>query len=65
MKCSPDPAAVLRAFVAQHPTQTAAARALGVGDAYLSDLLHGRRLFSDVMLAKLGLERVIVTRKAS
>lgn len=47
----------LRQFVAQHPTQAAAAKALGISSPYLHDLLQGRRLFSVKMLDRLGLER--------
>lgn len=55
-----DPLVVLKAFVSQHPSQTAAARALGISQAYLNDLLWGRRTFSEPMLAKLGLRRLVV-----
>lgn len=55
-----DPREALMALVKQMGTQTAVARSLGIGDSYLSDLLHGRRDFSDEMLAKLGLRRVVV-----
>ena len=55
---------VLKAFMARYPTQKEAAAALGVSAAYLVDLKRGSRGFSNAMLEKLGLERVI-TRKAS
>jgi plasmid maintenance system antidote protein VapI len=49
----------LRAYVASHPTQTAAAQAIGCSTSYLSDLLRARRHLSPAILQKLGLERVI------
>lgn len=55
-----NPHDALMALVKQHGTQHAAAKALGVGDVYVSDLLNGRRKFSDEMLAKLGLRRIVV-----
>lgn len=56
---------VLRAFVAQYKTQADAAAALKLSQSYLTDLLRGRRAFSDAVLRKLGLERVIVERKSA
>jgi plasmid maintenance system antidote protein VapI len=50
----------LQAFVAKFPTQKAAAEALGIKPAYLSDLVNMRRDLSDNILAKLRLKRVIV-----
>jgi len=50
----------LETFVAKHPSQRDAAVALGVSQAYLSDILRGNRRCSDGVLSKLGLERVIV-----
>lgn len=50
----------LHKFVDQYPTQKDAARALGVSPAYLSDVKNGRRTFSDNLLQKLGLRRVVV-----
>ena len=55
-----DPLAALRAFVKQHGTQRQAAVALEISTAYLSDILNGRRDFSDEILAKLGLKRSVV-----
>ena len=60
-----DPAQVLLRFIAGRPSQAAAAIELGVSAAYLVDLKRGRRGFSDVMLEKLGLRRVVIDRKAS
>ncbi len=54
-----DPRARLQVFVAKHETQVAAAAALEISAAYLSDILRGRRDFSDQILEKLGLRRVV------
>ncbi len=58
-----DAAAHLRALVETHGTQRAVAKRLGYSEVYVSDLLAGRRAFSDAMLAKLGLRRTIVAAK--
>lgn len=50
----------LKALVQKAGTQRAAAKALGVSEPHIADLLHGRRGFSVPMLAKLGLRRAIV-----
>lgn len=55
-----NPHDVLEAFVSKHPTQRDAADALEISQAYINDLLHNRRDFSDAMLRKLGLRRIIV-----
>jgi hypothetical protein len=55
-----DPLERLRRFVGEHETQRAAADALGISGPYLSDLLNGRREFSEPILQKLGLRRVVV-----
>lgn len=60
-----DPKTLLAKLVAEHGTQSKAADALGISAVYFSDLMNDRRDFSEVMLAKLGLERVIVERKAT
>ena len=65
MKGKRDPGQVLRDFVARFHTQGLAAAALGINQAYLSDLLRGKRLSSANMLEKLGLERIVIERKAS
>ena len=52
----------LHAFVAKFPTQKAAAVALGITPAYLSDLVNMRRDLSEPMLAKLGLKRAVVQK---
>lgn len=56
---------VLSALVAKHGTQHAAAQFLGISDAYLCDMLKGRRYGSDETLAKLGLRRVLVSAKVA
>ena len=58
-----DPLIELKAFVARYPTQQAAAAALEISPPMLVDLLRSRRSFSARVLARLGLERVVV-RKA-
>jgi len=55
-----DPLERLKAFVEKHKTQAAAAEALGVSRPYLSDIINGRRDFSDAVLERLGLRRVVV-----
>jgi transcriptional regulator with XRE-family HTH domain len=55
-----DPLERLKRFVGEHETQRAAADALGISRPYLSDILNGRREFSDPILDKLGLRRVVV-----
>ncbi len=57
-----DPLDVLEAFVARYKTKKDAAFALNIGQSYLGDLLEGRRDFSDQMLEKLGLKRVVVAK---
>jgi len=54
-----DPLARLQAFVAKHPTQGAAADALEISGAYLSDLLKGRREPSPAILERLLREELI------
>lgn len=58
-----DPDATLRAFIARFPTKRAAAQALGVSWSYLYGVLHGFHRPSDAVLAKLGLERVVIQRR--
>ena len=55
-----DPLETLKQFVATYRTQHAAAEALGISEQYVSDLLLGRRIFSDRILEKLSLARVVV-----
>ena len=53
------PIYALQAFVARYHTQKAAAKALGVSQPYLHDLLRRRRTFSIRILKKLGLRRTV------
>lgn len=55
-----DPTERLQAFVDKYPTQREAAAALKISGAYLSDLLNGRREFSDAILERLALRRIVV-----
>lgn len=55
-----DPIAELERFCKRHRTHAAAAKALGISAPYLSDMLNGRRDFSDAMLARLGLRWAVV-----
>lgn len=50
----------LRQRVVALGTQRAVAAELGVSDVYVSDLLRGRRPFSEAMLRRMGLKRVVV-----
>ena len=63
MKLDVDARARLKTLVEQAGSQRAAAREIGVGESYIGDLLHGRRKFSDFMLAKLGLRRTVIAAK--
>jgi predicted transcriptional regulator len=47
----------LKRLVREAGSQRAACALLGVSQAYVSDLLHGRRTFSDAVLLKMGLEK--------
>mgnify|MGYP001611010741 CR=1 FL=1 len=60
-----DPLTELQRYVAQYPTQTAAAAALGITKMYLTDLLLGRRGISETILEKLGLRETVVRKAAS
>ncbi len=56
----------LQAFVDEVGMQRSAAVKLGITPQYLSDLLNGRRSFSERILLKLGLRRAIVeSRRAA
>ena len=61
-----DPRTELRRTVRTfYPTQRAAAEALGISGAYLSDMLNGRRDCSEAILKKLGLTSVVVRKAGS
>lgn len=55
----------LRGMVRVHESQKSAAKALGISQQYLCDLLKGRRPFSARVLQKLGLQQVIVVRNVA
>ena len=62
-----DPAEALRLYVRRQwcGSQKQAATAMGISQSYLSDLLAGRRRCPDTLLAKLGLERIVVRMPAA
>lgn len=55
----------LHRFVERYKTQTEAANALGITQAYLSDLINMRRDINNApsVLAGLGLKRTVVEKK--
>jgi plasmid maintenance system antidote protein VapI len=55
-----DPIVALESFIKKHKTAKAAAEELGISSGYLSEIVNGRRDFSDAILEKLGLRRIIV-----
>lgn len=55
-----NPLDALRTYCDRCGTQRKAAVSLGISQAYLSDLLLGRREFSPAMLEKLGLRKIVV-----
>lgn len=57
-----DPLAEFRKFVRRFSTQREAARALGISEPYVTDLIKGRRTFSRTVLAKLGLQQIVVEK---
>ena len=54
----------LRQWAKQRGSQRALARELGVSEAYLSDIINGRRDPGRKILKALGLERVVDYRPA-
>ena len=52
--------AYVKKFTDRRNTQADAASSLAVSQQYLSDLLNGRRGFSDRLLKKLGLRKAVV-----
>lgn len=60
MKIDVDAVARLRAVITEAGSQRNAAAKLNIAESYLSDLLRGRRSFSDAMLEKLGLRRTVI-----
>lgn len=60
-----DPMKRLKEFVAAHPNRRTAASALDIKEPYLSELLNGKRPFSEHVLTGLGLEkRAVVAERA-
>ena len=53
----------LRAVVARHPTQRAAAKALRISPTLLTDLLKRRRAISAKLLRRLGLHKHVFYTK--
>ncbi len=64
MKIDVDAVAKLWEVVKREGTQQNAAARLEIAPSHLGDLLHGRRTFSDAMLAKLGLRRTVIEAKS-
>lgn len=60
-----DAVARLRTLADQAGSQAALAKELGVTPSHVTDLLRGRRLFSERMLAKLGLRRTVIEAKSA
>jgi predicted transcriptional regulator len=58
-----DVLAIIRRAADEAGTQVALAERLGVSQAYLSDVLNGRRDPGESILGPLGLERVVVYRR--
>lgn len=63
MKIDLDAVTKLREVIADAGSQQNAAAKLEIAPSHLGDLLHGRRKFSDAMLAKLGLRRTVIAVK--
>ena len=59
-----DPRRALADRVKVAGNQRKLAEELDLSEVYISDLLRGRRPFSDAVLRKLGLESVVVQRTA-
>jgi hypothetical protein len=59
-----DPTVRLGRLVRRCGTQRAAAAHIGISHNYLCDLLHGRRTYSDRVLERLNLRRIIVAFRA-
>ena len=59
-----DPQRALASLIIEHGSQQAAADALGISASYFSELMLGRKTYSDRLLDALGLERIIVRKAA-
>jgi len=57
-----DPIERLRRLVSTYPTQRAAADGLGLSPQYVTQLLTGKRAFSETVLARIGLRRAVIER---
>ncbi len=55
----------LQHYCGTFTTQREAAKALGISQAYLSDLVNGRRDITEGIASKLGIKRISVKEKAS
>lgn len=55
-----EPLEALEHFIADAGSRKEACKALKITPAYLSDLLNGRRDFSERMLQSLGLKQIVV-----
>ncbi len=52
----------LRKLIADHGSQRAAAKHLGISEVYFSDLKRGKRAMSAKILGKLGYRRAVVAK---
>jgi hypothetical protein len=59
-KADINPRSFLQIYVREFPSQAAAARAMGISRSYLNHILAGRKSFSESILDKIGLKRVLV-----
>lgn len=64
MRNETSPVEMLRRAIKEAGTQARLAEQWGVSQAYISDMLNKRRGFSDAVLARLGLRRVVVKEGA-
>lgn len=60
-----NPIQELRAVLAQHPTQKAAAKALRISPSLLTDILKRRRAIAGPLLRRLGLRKHITYTKVA
>ena len=51
---------IIFTLIAEHGSQTAVARNLGISTGYLGDILHGRTEISADVAGRLGFDRIIV-----
>lgn len=55
-----DPLAALKQFVNVHPNQRTAASALGISQAFLSDILAGNRAVPPRIFEIIGIRQIVV-----